>query len=145
MIVGEPLVLFCLILQPRNLSVLSNFHIFLIHFSEYPLLIHWILVVSEILISTFSLFILFTRFFSLFYGEDKYEWGIVNLVYLVMFQHFFFFCCFVLYSLIHMCIHCLGHFCPLSPTPLSPPTPHCFQAESVLLSSPNLWERRHKK
>jgi hypothetical protein len=30
----------------------------------------------------------------------------------------------ILYSFIHMCIHCLGHFSPLPPAPLfSPPHP----------------------
>jgi hypothetical protein len=30
---------------------------------------------------------------------------------------------FFYYSFIHMCIHCLGHFSPLPPPPLSPPHP----------------------
>jgi hypothetical protein len=42
---------------------------------------------------------------------------------------------FFLYSFIHMCIHCLGHFCPHPPH---------FQAEPVLPSSPILLKRRHK-
>jgi hypothetical protein len=85
----------------------------LVHFSKYPLLILWISVIPKILISTFSSFLLFTRFFSLFYGENKYEYGIVNLVFLGKFQVLLF-----IYSFIHMCIHCLGHLSPLLPIPL---------------------------
>jgi hypothetical protein len=51
-------------------------------------------------------------------------------VYLLMF--------FIVYSFIHMSIHCLD--------PLSPPPPHLphFQIEPVLPSSPILLKRRHK-
>jgi hypothetical protein len=50
-----------------------------------------------------------------------------------------------IYSFIHMCIHCLGHFSPLPLPPPSPPHPLHFQAEPVLPSSPILLKRRHKK
>jgi hypothetical protein len=50
------------------------------------------------------------------------------------------------YSFIHMCIHCLGHFCllPSSATvsPLSPPPQ--FQAGPVLPFSLILLKKRHK-
>jgi hypothetical protein len=51
---------------------------------------------------------------------------------------------FPLYSYIHMCIHCLGHFSPMSPITSYPPLPH-FQAEPVLPFSPILLKRRHKQ
>jgi hypothetical protein len=36
-------------------------------------------------------------------------------------------------SFIHLCIHCLGNFSPLPPSPtLFPPSPPHFQAEPVL-------------
>jgi hypothetical protein len=48
-------------------------------------------------------------------------------------------------SFIHMCIHCLGHFSPMVPTPtISFPSPPCFQAETVLPLSLILLKRRHK-
>jgi hypothetical protein len=50
---------------------------------------------------------------------------------------------FFLYSYIHMCIHCLGHFSPL-PLP-SPPAPHLFLAEPVLPFFPILLTRIHKQ
>jgi hypothetical protein len=82
-----------------------------------------------------------------------------------MSQCFFCCCCYFflyfLYSFIHMCVHCLGHFSPppaLSPFPppcLPPPhpvslphpfchSPSCFQAEPVLSLSLILLKRRHK-
>jgi hypothetical protein len=49
----------------------------------------------------------------------------------------------IFYSLIHMCIHCLGHFYPL-PLPLSHTSPH-FQAGPVLPLSLILLKRQHKQ
>jgi hypothetical protein len=49
-------------------------------------------------------------------------------------------CCFI-----HMCIQCLGHFCPLPPTPLlSPPTLR-YQADTILHLSLLLLKREYKQ
>jgi hypothetical protein len=52
----------------------------------------------------------------------------------------------IFFSLIHMCIHCLGHFSP-PPRPPPPPlssSPAQFQADTVFPLSLILLKRRHK-
>jgi hypothetical protein len=50
---------------------------------------------------------------TLITGVDLSQWEILYYYYYYYY-----------YSFIHMCIHCLGHFSPLPPSPtLSPPTP----------------------
>jgi hypothetical protein len=52
---------------------------------------------------------------------------------------------FIVYSFIHMCIHCLGHLSPPARHLLPPPANLlCFQAEPVLPSSPIFLKRRNK-
>jgi hypothetical protein len=45
---------------------------------------------------------------------------------------YFFFSFFIFCSFIHMCIHCLGHFSTLYPSPTLQPQPPQFQAGSFL-------------
>jgi hypothetical protein len=51
----------------------------------------------------------------------------------------------IFYSFIHMCIHCLDHFSPLTQPLFSPLNPPCFQVKPVLPLSLIFLKRRHKQ
>jgi hypothetical protein len=73
------------------------------------------------------------------------------LMYLILFFFFFFFLgkwltlIFFNFYFIPMCIQCLGHFSPLSPTPYLCPLTPLYQAETVLPLSLILLKREYKQ
>jgi hypothetical protein len=70
---------------------------------------------------------------------------LINLIifYYVLLNPFLFIFISLNYSFIHMCVHCLGHFSPLSPSPQPLPSPN-FQIGHVLPLSLILLKKRHK-
>jgi hypothetical protein len=46
------------------------------------------------------------------------------------------------YSFIHMCMHCLDHFCPLSPAPTLSPYTNSLQGRTCSALIPNIVEEK---
>jgi hypothetical protein len=115
------------------------FWVFILFYFIYFLIIYFFKVRETQIIYLNS-----KNFLATFFSQQLHL-SLLCMVFCALTQSTFFPSFFFLYSFIHMCIHCLGHFSSLPSVPSLSPPPPLFQAEPVLPFSPILLKSRHKQ